>query len=380
MAFPRIRGRNGAESVAEQREEIEEPDKGVFGASQDADADIDAGDAAPETRPEEPLVPADLGEEPASRQARARARRGRRITRMRGAIILAVLVIALAVVGAFLVSSPESGTPPSGTAQATVGSIRATVTLQGVVVQESTQGVPAPVTGEITAIDARPGDAVAVGDTIATVTIPTVSPSPTLLGQSPTPTPSPSGINENVTAPIAGTIGKLSVTRGQTVVTGQQVATVIPSRNDVIANVPQDQLYRFYTAPLSVQVTFPHQDQPVDCTFVSVGGNVPSNSATRALGTQVNFRCQLPDGTAVFPGVQATVVAVTAEVDDAITLPVSAVQRNGNSGTVWLVEKGHAPAKKDVTIGIVGGGRVQIVSGLFAGQVVLDPASPPPTP
>jgi len=373
MAFPRIRGRNGAGSVAEQREEIDESDSGVLGAGDEADS-------APAREPErdEPFVPADLGEEPTTRRGRAKARRERRTTRMRGAIILAVLVLALAVVAAFLVSSPQTTTPSSGTAEATVGSIRATVQLDGVVVQESTQSVPAPVTGEVTAIDARPGDAVAVGDTIATVTIATVSPTPTFAqGQPLTPTPSPSGINENVTAPIAGTIGKLSVTKGQTVVAGQQVATVIPSRYDVIANVPQDQLYRFYTPPLSVQVTIPHQDQPVDCTFVSVGGNVPSNSATRALGTQVDFRCQLPDGTAAFPGVQVIVVAVTAEVDDAITLPVSAVERNGNSGTVWLVEKGHPPTKKEVTIGIIGGGRVQIVSGLFAGQVVLDPAVPP---
>lgn len=374
MAFPRIRGRNQDGSVAEQREEVDEPGSGVFGARDES------GVGAREPEHEEPHVPAGLGEEPASRRVPPRVGRGPRITRMRGAIILAALVIALALVAAFLVTSPESTPPPSGTAEATVGSIRATVQLTGVVVQESTQTVPAPVTGEVTAIDARPGDAVAVGDTIATVTVPTVSPSPTL-GNTPSPTPSPSGISEDVTAPIAGTIGKLSVTKGQTVVAGQQVATVIPSRYDVIANVAQDQLYRFYTAPLSVQVSIPHQDQPVDCTFVSVGGNVPSSQATQALGTEVDFRCQLPDGTAVFPGVHVTVVAVTAEVDDAITLPVSAVVRSGNSGTVWLVEKGHAPAKKTVTIGIVGGGRVQIVSGLFAGQVVLDPApSPTPTP
>jgi multidrug efflux pump subunit AcrA (membrane-fusion protein) len=374
MAFPRIRGRNGAGSVAEQHEEIDESDAGAFGAASEAD------EGRVESAGDEPVVPAGLGDEPASRQQRAKTRRDRTTTRMRGAIALALLVLALAIVAAFLVSSPESTTPPgSGTAEATVGSIRATVTLTGVVVQESTQSVPAPVTGEITAIDARPGDAVAVGDTIATVTVPTISPSPTFFA-SPTPTPSPSGISENVTAPIAGTIGKLSVTKGQTVVAGQQIVTVIPSRYDVIANVPQDQLYRFYTAPLSVQVTIPRQDQPADCTFTSVGGNVPSSQATQALTTEVDFRCQLPDGTAVFPGVQVKVIAVTAEVDDAVTLPVSAVQRHGNSGTVWLVEKGHPPAKKEVTIGIVGGGRVQIVSGLFAGQVVLDPASPPPSP
>ncbi|HXY71207.1 MAG TPA: HlyD family efflux transporter periplasmic adaptor subunit [Actinomycetota bacterium] len=366
--------------MAEQREEIDEPD-----AKHLDNADVggeDAAGGAPEPEGGEPFVPEDLGEEPTPRPKRGRLRLGGATTRMRGAIVLAALVLVAAIVAAFLVSSPQSATTTgSGTAEATVGSIRATVQLTGVVVQESTQSVPAPVTGEVTAIDARPGDAVAVGDTIMTVTVPTVSPSPTFFGSSPSPIATPSGINENVTAPIAGTIGKLSVTKGQTVVAGQQVVTVIPSRYDVIANVPQNELYRFYTAPLSVQVSIPHQDQPVDCTFLSVGGNVPSSQAAQALATEPDFRCQLPDGTAVFPGVQVKVIAVTAEVDDAITLPTSAVLRNGNSGTVWLVEKGHPATKKEVTVGIVGGGRIQIVSGLFAGQQVLDPApSPTPTP
>jgi macrolide-specific efflux system membrane fusion protein len=88
-------------------------------------------------------------------------------------------------------------------------------------------------------------------------------------------------------------------------------------------------------------------------------------------------------GTAVFPGVRADVVAVTAEVDDALTLPVSAVQRNANgtSGVVYLLEKGKAPQRTNVTLGISDGKRIQIVSGLFAGQRVRDPAVPgTPTP
>jgi multidrug efflux pump subunit AcrA (membrane-fusion protein) len=126
-----------------------------------------------------------------------------------------------------------------------------------------------------------------------------------------------------------------------------------------------------------------HQDQPIDCAFKSVGGNLPTSGATNVLQEEVDLRCTLPVGTAVFPGVPANVVAVTAEVDDALTLPVSAVQRKGNatSGVVYVLEKGKEPQKTNVTLGISDGKRIQIVSGLFAGQRVRDPAtSATPTP
>ena len=41
----------------------------------------------------------------------------------------------------------------------------------------------------------------------------------------------------------------------------------------------------------------------------------------------------------------------------------------------------QVPTSQAPSIGIVGDGRIQIVSGLFAGQQVLDPApTPTPTP
>src|SRR5262249_24731819 len=204
--------------------------------------------------------------------------------------------------------------------------------LDGVVVRQNTENVPAPVTGTVSDIAVRPGDAVTEGQEVATVTLlpePTPSPSPTGFGSSPSPAPAVSPIDETVTAPIAGTVGQLSAAKGQVVVSGQQLLTVIPGQFDVIASVPQDQLYRFYSQPLSVQAVIPHQSQPVDCAFKSIGGNLPTSGATAVLQQEIDLRCTLPVGTSVFPGVRATVVAVTAEVDDALTLPASAVQRQG---------------------------------------------------
>jgi multidrug efflux pump subunit AcrA (membrane-fusion protein) len=400
--------------AARPDEEADEPDSdlglGEMGADSDpaaeelpADlADPEAGPVLPDEQPDAlsefpsddaPAEPM-FADEPAEEAPKESfwTRLGNRVpgrraltNRRRGALIVVVLVV-LAAIAAIIVGTQSSTPPPaSGSAEVTSGSIRSTVNLDGVVVRQSTQNVSAPVTGTVSDIAVRPGDAVTEGEEIATVTVLQVapSPSPTGFGSSPSPTPAASPINETLTAPIAGTVGTLSVTKGQIVVNGQQVLTVIPAQYDVIASVPQDQLYRFYSAPLSVQAVIPHQDQPVDCAFKSIGGNLPTSGATNVLGQEVDLRCTLPAGTSVFPGVRATVVAVTAEVDDALTLPVGAVQRTGtgNAGVVYVLEKGKQPQKTNVTLGITDGKRIQIVSGLFAGQRVRDPAvSGSPTP
>lgn len=344
-----------------------------------------------EEAPTEPLFADEPPEEESAKQSfwtrLANRVPGRRAltNRRRAALILVSLVVVAAIV-AIIVGTTSSQPPPTeGSAEVTSGSIRSTVHLEGVVVRQSTQKVGAPATGTVADIAVRPGDAVTEGEQVATVTVlplplPTQASTTTI---SPSPTPSVSPITETVSAPIGGTVGALSVTKGQIVVAGQTLLTVIPTQNDVIASVPQNQLYRFYSPPLSIQAVIPHQDQPIDCAYQSIGGNLPTSGATNVLQEEVDLRCTLPVGTAVFPGVRADVVAVTAEVDDALTLPVSAVQRNGNgtSGVVYLLEKGKAPQRTNVTLGISDGKRIQIVSGLFAGQRVRDPAvSSTPTP
>jgi multidrug efflux pump subunit AcrA (membrane-fusion protein) len=383
--------------MAEERRE----DEDLFGAPVEEDGPTGAGSEPASSDPAEPVEPAPppedapeaevLGEGVPEAEPDKPLRERLRLnppgltTRMRGGLVLVgliiVLGIALAVAAALVSSQSSTSTTTVTTAEVTAGSIRSTVTLVGVVVRQNTQNVPAPITGTLTQLQVRPGDAVAAGDNLATVQLSlSPSPSPTsTFNQSPSPTPSFSPITETVNSPIAGTVGKLTTAKGQFVVSGQTLLTVIPSRLDVIASVPQDQLYRFYTQPLSIQALIPKQAEPLDCAYQSIGANLPTTGATAVLQDEIDLRCVLPDGTSVFPGVRAKVVSVTAEVDDALTLPLTAVERgaSGTAGVVWLVEKGKEPVRTNVTLGITDGTRIQIVSGLFAGQRVRNPAIPP---
>ena len=50
----------------------------------------------------------------------------------------------------------------------------------------------------------------------------------------------------------------------------------------------------------------------------------------------------------------------TAEADGAVILPKDVIQIQGQEGTVWVVEKGRAPAKRTVRLGISQGSMIQI--------------------
>jgi multidrug efflux pump subunit AcrA (membrane-fusion protein) len=77
----------------------------------------------------------------------------------------------------------------------------------------------------------------------------------------------------------------------------------------------------------------------------------------------------------VKPGMTANVTVVTASVDNAITLPSSAVTVRGNSSAATVnVEIGNDPTKTQATqirLGLKGDNSYQITSGLKAGDRVV---------
>lgn len=75
------------------------------------------------------------------------------------------------------------------------------------------------------------------------------------------------------------------------------------------------------------------------------------------------------------PGHGCKVTLTGLEKRDAITLPASAVRKDGEKGVVHLWEDGKAVAK-DVKVGGEAGGRVEVVEGLEAGASVLETAPP----
>lgn len=76
---------------------------------------------------------------------------------------------------------------------------------------------------------------------------------------------------------------------------------------------------------------------------------------------------------ALRPGVVAQVRVLLQRVDDALTLPADAVSLDGDGARVFVVDEGHARARR-VAVGIRQGDTLQVVEGLHEGDRVLSPA------
>ncbi|MGO9875510.1 MAG: biotin/lipoyl-binding protein [Acidimicrobiia bacterium] len=76
--------------------------------------------------------------------------------------------------------------------------------------------------------------------------------------------------------------------------------------------------------------------------------------------------------TGVKPGMTASVNVVLQNVNDAITLPTSAVSTTGTTETVTVKAKDGTVSSKLITIGLRGDNAVQIISGLNVGDQVVE--------
>jgi multidrug resistance efflux pump len=77
----------------------------------------------------------------------------------------------------------------------------------------------------------------------------------------------------------------------------------------------------------------------------------------------------------LLPGHGAKVRLAGLAPREAVTLPLTAVRKEGEKGHVHLWVDGK-PVAKDVKLGGEGGGRVEVVEGLDEGALVVDPALP----
>jgi membrane fusion protein (multidrug efflux system) len=85
------------------------------------------------------------------------------------------------------------------------------------------------------------------------------------------------------------------------------------------------------------------------------------NQETRTMHTEVDV--QNTDGSIV-EGMYAEVELTLAKKDNALAVPVQAINRNGSQTTVLVVNSQDRIEERDVRLGMEGGNYVEVVSGL----------------
>jgi multidrug efflux pump subunit AcrA (membrane-fusion protein) len=166
----------------------------------------------------------------------------------------------------------------------------------------------------------------------------------------------------DIVAPEAGDVSEIALVKGQMTSVGTEIYTLTPARYHLLATVEPVQLYRLVDAPTEGTVTVTGGPAPFDCTGVRV--------QVTAEGT-ASVRCAIPFDQTVFAGLPATMDLALGQVEDALVIPVTAVQGGAGSGNVWVdAADGSEPEKRAVTLGVNDGAMVEVTEGLAEGDSI----------
>jgi HlyD family secretion protein len=177
-------------------------------------------------------------------------------------------------------------------------------------------------------------------------------------------------------SPIAGTVGEIGFTQGQTASTQQHIVVFGPGANQVTTAVSDTQAGRIRPGQQAT-VTPDGSGKPITGQVTSIGLLA---STTSSGSPSYPVTISLPASGDLFPGATASVSIVTSTANAAVTVPTSAVHLVGGNAAVTTLSNGKTQTKR-VTVGVIGASVTEIKSGLDAGeQVVLaDLSQPLPT-
>jgi HlyD family secretion protein len=174
-----------------------------------------------------------------------------------------------------------------------------------------------------------------------------------------------------VTSPIAGVVSALDVAAGQQVAAGTQIASVYsPNQMTLTLPVSELQVTQVKTGQ-SVQISTPGLGSKTfsgTVTAVSTVGQSSGGLATFDVSVTVD------GGGELLPGMTADAQIVTAQVGDALLVPVEAVLAQSGGDEVEVLRNGQVTTVP-VQVGLVNSDEAQIVSGLSAGETVITGAA-----
>ena len=174
----------------------------------------------------------------------------------------------------------------------------------------------------------------------------------------------------NVGAPIAGYITSLSVGEGDFVEMGQPLATVSQNRRlQLRADLPQ-RYYRELRSIKTANIVDPATGESyrlADCggRLLSVGRIADSGSTLIPVTFEFDNRNDMPQGAIV------EAYLVGAPIAEALVVPVTAVTEAQGLYYVYVQLDAECYERREVKLGASDGERVQLLSGIEAGERVV---------
>jgi multidrug efflux pump subunit AcrA (membrane-fusion protein) len=263
-------------------------------------------------------------------------------------IVLGASAAALVKIAFFPDSVESIVTPEAGITDPIVaverGAVVNALTLSGNIARDEVIGVRGEINGTVLAVHVGEGATVAAGQKLFTV-------------RQDDPRK-----DIDILAPEAGDVSELALVKGQQTSVGTEIYKLTPARYHLLATVEPVQLYRLVNAPTEGTVTVTGGPAPFTCTGVRV--------QVTAEGT-ASVRCAIPTDQTVFAGLPASMDLALGQVEDALVVPVTAVQGGAGTGNVWVdAGDGTEPEKRAVTLGVNDGAMVEVTEGLAEGDSI----------
>lgn len=169
-----------------------------------------------------------------------------------------------------------------------------------------------------------------------------------------------------VQSPLSGTVTRVNVKPGEAVDLASVMAEVVDlDRLVVSASVPSAELAVLKVGQ-AAEVTFADSASPLSGTLSFIGPQVDVQTGT------AEVRARLPSGSGLRPGQFVTLRIVSAEHADKLAVPVESVVKNEEGTSVIAIVDGDTARQTPVTTGLTEGGLIEVEgSGLTAGMVVV---------
>lgn len=172
-----------------------------------------------------------------------------------------------------------------------------------------------------------------------------------------------------ITSPIAGRVAAVSLAAGDTVSAGSDSAVITVIGDDgyvVETTVPLNSVGKLKIGQ-SVQATVAANGKSYAGEVSSIGVLNVSSTSTPAFAVVVALDA---GDDRLLNGGSARLAIEAAAVEDALTVPSSAIHRDGSATTVDVLQNGSSKSV-EVELGAVGAERTEILSGLDEGQQVI---------
>jgi len=176
-----------------------------------------------------------------------------------------------------------------------------------------------------------------------------------------------------ITAPFAGVVTQRYANLG----TLMQAGTSSSTQALPLVRLSQDDLFRLVIPVPESYVPYIHVGDPVEVRVPALHRSFPGKVArfsvdvkedTRTMHTEVD----VPNNDRILiPGMYAEAVLTLEKKNDAVTVPLQAVNHEGNQTTVYVVDASNKIEDRPVTLGIQTATDAEVVSGLKAGELVV---------